>query len=276
MLKISKSLLVGALFSLALIVPSLGLVPVFADSGHAPLAQSSGQLVWSTANAPTLTKSNTWAGYGIVAPNAGVTAIRDSFKQPVVKCNSGSASEQAVAFLAGLDGAISADFEIVGTAAICPMGAASPTYAEIASAVMSPVLPIVPGRTYLETIVASGGVFHYALKDVTTGMTSKGASAGPTVVTAAECIVDKAANAGGPLPLAKFGTVAFGQDYTQVKNTCFATYNGITKAIGAFSITVVVIQYVMYNTALTTVDAATSPLTPDKSSFKVTFVHAGP
>src|SRR5579863_6294062 len=104
MWKIPKSFLVGALFSLALVLPSLGLVPVFADTGHAAVAQASGSIAWSIVNSPILNKNPTWAGYGVVAPNAGVTAIRGSFIQPTIKCNAALASEQATGFFAALDG----------------------------------------------------------------------------------------------------------------------------------------------------------------------------
>src|SRR5579872_6512512 len=38
----------------------------------------------TAASNVTVVKSPTWAGFGIEAPNAGVTAIRASFKQPAL------------------------------------------------------------------------------------------------------------------------------------------------------------------------------------------------
>lgn len=266
MFKVPKSLIFGVLFSLVLMVPSLVLLPVFANSGNPH----------SIVNPPVVTKSPSWAGYGIVAPNAGVTAIRSSFIQPAVRCNPAIAGRQITWFLGGLDGVISTDFEVVGTAAVCVPGNNSPTYSEIASVAMVPILPIVAGHVYVAAIITSGGVFHYLLKDVNTGKISKGTGSGPNIVTAAECIVARAAPGGSPAPLANFGVASFGQDYTAAKNSCFATAQGSTKPIGAFSVTIQVHRYVMYNTALTAVDAATSAVTPTLSSFKVTFVNAGP
>jgi hypothetical protein len=177
-----------------------------------------------------------------------------------------------------LNGKLTNAFEFVGTEGTCPAGSTTPTYVEIATAAMAPVIPIIIGHDYLAAIVESAGTYHYVLKDVTTGAISKGTSAGPNVVFAAECIVYRPmAVTGGPAPLANFGAVTFGQDYTQVRNTCFATWSGMTKAIWAFtSPSLILVKYVMYNVALTTIDANTSPITPDKSSFRVIWVNSGP
>jgi Peptidase A4 family len=263
--KIPRSVLFVALISFLLVLPSIAVASVYADSS---------QIV----NPPTVMKSPTWAGYDIEAPNAGITAVRASFKQPALNCNPAAAVDRHAAFIAGLNGQLTNAFEFVGTEGTCPSGSVTPTYSEIATAGMAPIIPIVVGHDYLAAIVESGGTYHYVLKDVTTGAISKGTGTGPSVVFAAECVVNRPLGLGGsPAPLANFGTVSFGQDFTKVRNTCFATYSGMTKAIWAFTVPqLALVKYVMYNVALTSIDANTSPITPDKSSFRVMWVNSGP
>ena len=253
------------MFSFLLVLPSVAVVSVYASSS-------------TIINPPTVMKSVTWAGYGIIAGNAGITAVRASFIQTSINCNPATAVDRHAAFIAALNGQLTNAFEFVGTEATCPSGSVSPTYREFASAGMAPIIPIIIGHAYLASILESGGIYHYVLKDVTTGMVSKGTGGGPNLVFAAECIVYRLlAATGAPLPLAHFGLVSFGMDYSRVPNTCFATYSGTTKAIWANTVPqLALVKYIMYNAALTTVDANPSPITPDKSSFKVAWLNSGP
>src|SRR5579872_1903950 len=75
-------------------------------------------------NPPVVMKTANWAGYGIQAPNAGVTAIRTSFMQPALNCKpTAIPPPHYVDFVAGLNGKpLSNAFEFVGTQGICPAG----------------------------------------------------------------------------------------------------------------------------------------------------------
>jgi hypothetical protein len=231
----------------------------------------------TAASNVTVVKSSTWAGFGIEAPNAGVTAIKASFKQPALYCSPTSPTDRYAEFVAGLNGQLTTAFEFVGTEATCPAGSTTAKYLEIATAPMAPIIPIIAGHYYAAAIVESGGTYHYVLKDVTTGAVSKGKGAGPNLVFAAECIVLRGTGAGGgPAPLARFVPALFGMDFTNVQNSCYDTYSGTTKPIAAFGGSVAVNRYVMYNSAMTSVDANTSPISADESSFRVVWVASGP
>jgi hypothetical protein len=235
---------------------------------------------------PALTtqKSTHWAGYGIVGPVGApkITEVQGSFIQPKVTCNTALKLPQKADFLAAMDGVhgdAPLDFEYVGTSATCAVASATPTYHEVSAAAMAPILPIVPGHVYYASVaVTSVFTFHYTLKDVTTGKTSTGtANQANAVFNAAECIVDGhfLLSSGSQEPLANFGTVSFGKDFTKVANTCTATVSDQKPtAIGGFAAPFVLVKYVMYNSALSTIDANPSALTADLSSFKVTWLHA--
>jgi hypothetical protein len=257
---------------------SFAFIPAFASSSSA-VAVSSNAIMPSVSLALTTDKNPVWAGYGVYSSAGGVvTAIQASFKQPKITCNSALASPQAAFVLAGIDGiGAGADFEALGTLAVCAVGATTPTYSEASTVTMAPVLTIKPGHIYSATITESAGTFTYTLKDVTTGKVSTGSGTNANaLLNAAECIVDRASSSGFPLPLANFGKVLFGQDNTKVTDTCYATASGVTNAIGAFTSPLLVVKFVLYNSALTIIDAKPSALTTDKSSFKVAWKAAGP
>jgi hypothetical protein len=265
-----RSVLTPAFFSFVFVLSTFVLLPATAASVSGPAALIT-------------VKSTHWAGYGITSPVGGpkITQIQGSFIQPKVTCNKALNLPQKVEFLAALDGIpgdAPLDFEYVGTSAVCNAASATPSYHEVAAAAMAPVLTIVPGHIYYEDVVVTGVfTFHYTLKDVTAGKTSTGtANQANAVFNAAECIVAGhfLLSTGNQEPLANFGTVSFGKDYTKVANTCYATASDQKAGpIGGFGAPFTVVKYVMYNSALTTIDATPSALSADKSSFKVTWLH---
>ena len=78
------------------------------------------------------------------------------------------------------------------------------------------------------------------------------------------------------LPLANFGSVAFGQDYTAVDSTCFATVNGAAGSIGSFGADVQEITMVGERSPYATKAAPSALTTPDGTSFTDTWYSAGP
>lgn len=277
-----NSALIPAFISLVLVMSSFAMIPVFAASSSTATGNPSAS---SGPLAPVVNKNVQWAGYGIFSPTGAgaIIAIEGSFKQTKITCNPALNSPQKVEFLAALDGIAGdapLDFEYVGTSAACATGAGTPSYAEVSTVPMAPVLTIKPGHIYSAEVAYSAGVFHYTLKDINTSKTSTGSGTQANAVfNAAECIVAGhfKLSTGALEPLAKFKTVSFGQDYTKVADTCDATVSdGSPTAIGAFGPPFVVYKYVMYNSAMTIVDAVPSALTADKSSFKVMWKAAGP
>jgi hypothetical protein len=76
------------------------------------------------------------------------------------------------------------------------------------------------------------------------------------------------------LPLADFGTVYLGADYTSVSGTNEATINGVTGGIGSFGSNVWTADMVNKTTLVPM--ATPSSLTNDGSSFLVTWYSVGP
>ena len=89
--------------------------------------------------------------------------------------------------------------------------------------------------------------------------------------SSAEWIIE-APYSGGVLPLSDFGTVSFGQDSTNVSNTCSATLGADSLPIGSWG-TAVAIKMVTSSGA----DKTQFPvLSSDGTSFSETWVSAGP
>jgi hypothetical protein len=258
------TLIIGSFLSVFILLSSFSFVTA---------ASSSSAVVFS----PVTVKDSNWAGIGIVlGPTATgeVTSIANSFKVPPEKCNPLSSLPQAAGFKAALDGVSSSDYEFVAVVANCPKGATAATYSEAATVPLSPHVTIKVGQIISENVTFSAGVFTYELKDVTTGKSSTGVSTAISPpLNAGTCYIDRLP--GDPL-LANFTRASFGKDNTKVANTCYATANGKTLAIGAFTTPFVVQEWVMYNSKLTKQNAVPSALSSDKSSFKITFKAAGP
>jgi hypothetical protein len=82
---------------------------------------------------------------------------------------------------------------------------------------------------------ASSDRFEVAIANVTRGRTFALATRFPGRRASAEWIAEAPVAIGvGILPLANFGAVDYGRDFTGVSWTCAATVNGITGGIAAF------------------------------------------
>jgi hypothetical protein len=96
----------------------------------------------------------------------------------------------------------------------------------------------------------------------------------PRARSSAEWIAEAPSDSKGILPLADFGAVYLGTDYTSVSGTNYATVNGVTGAIGSFGSNVVMADMVTEKTSIP--KATPSALTADGSSFFVTWYSVGP
>jgi len=115
--------------------------------------------------------------------------------------------------------------------------------------------------------------FTATITDSTTGKTFSVSSKVTSAQRSSAEWITEAPYSGGVLPLANFGTIKWGADYTSVSSTNFATVGGKTAAIGAFGSSIHGITMV---TSAGATKASPSALSSDGTSFTVTWVSYGP
>jgi len=221
--------------------------------------------------------STNWSGYVVTGPTGSISDVTGSWVVPPVSCAAGETS--AAPFWIGIDGYSSPTVEQIGTDSDCQNGV--PTYFAWIELFPLPSLiirsvPVVPGDVISAEVKydASSARFEVAIANVTRGGTFAVATRFPGQRTSAEWIGEAPAAVGeGILPLANFGTVNYGVDFTGVNWTCAATVNGITGGIAAFGTAVQDITMVSQSQA---VKAQPSGLSPDGTSFSITWASAGP
>ena len=241
-----------------------------------------------------LTDSNSssynWAGYAVSDPAGLVTYVSGSWIVPSV---SGSKKTTAYsAFWVGIDGLTpdSPTVEQIGTDSDIQNGRAvyyawyefyPKQFVQIITG-----FSISPGDTIFSSVSYSSNIFTLTITDTTNGnsktITQDASTLGYSVkLNSAEWIAEAPSSFQGILPLANFGTVKYGQDYTSVSSTCSATINGVTSPIGSFTSS----GYQTYQidmigttrhgrTTTTYTKASTSDLTPDGTSFSVSWLNA--
>lgn len=212
-------------------------------------------------------QSLNWAGYAVTGPAGSVTSAQGSWLVPAVTCSS---SSSYAAFWVGIDGYSSDTVEQTGTMAECVGGSAyyyawyefypNPSY-EIGSVPVSPGDKIAAGVTY------SDGQFTVTITDTTS---SKFYSTSATVSSAqessAEWIAEAPSSGSSILPLANFGTAFYGQDYTGIASTEYATVSGSTGPISSFGSS---IQEITMVSSSGSTQAQPSAITSDGTSFSV-------
>jgi hypothetical protein len=139
----------------------------------------------------------------------------------------------------GIDGYNSNTVEQTGTDSDCQNG--SPTYYAWYEFYPHPsfiinTVTVKPGDTMMAEVVYNGhSSFTLTITDQTTVQSfSTTARLTSAQLSSAEWIAEAPSSSGGVLPLANFGTVFFGSDYTIVSSTNFATVGGSTGPIGSF------------------------------------------
>jgi hypothetical protein len=266
------------LWTLGLVLALVALPGTFAVTAVVePVAPTSFALFHSGPHAGVVTSIN-WAGYAVTGPKGSVSFVQGSWIQPTANCTSAT---RYASFWVGIDGYNSSTVEQTGTDSDCS-GGHGVYYAWYEFYPAYPVtitsVPIHAGNTVEASVtyVSSTVGFTIVLKDVTTGtsFTHSHKVAG-AARNSAEWIAEAPSSGSGVLPLANFGKVHFGTDATGVANTCTATVSSTTGAIGSFAAGSVH-QINMINTAGTATKALTSILTPDGTSFNVTWKHPGP
>lgn len=204
-----------------------------------------------------------------------VIGVAGSFIVPSLTCTKQSTY---VALWAGLDGYNDSTVEQAGILGECSGG--KPIYEAWyefypSPAVFIPSLTVQPGdKVYVDVTYIGNGEFDISISIYETNGKVESYSVTGTEsgakLSSAKCILERPVVNGQLTALANFGTAYFGQDYTGLSGTCYATVNGATAPFGSFSSVTEVIM-VNYNGHVL---ALPSSLTPDGTSFTITFVSA--
>lgn len=261
------------------ILGTLAVLPTFAQVPNVSLPQDPSEKIARRQLLPIRDKreytggtadSTNWSGY--VVTGSAFTSAKASWIVPSAVCK-GVSGEQYAAFWVGLDGYSSGTVEQTGTLSDCvgpfPVYYAwyefypNPMY-EVTS------LQIAPGNVMSASVVYNGSEFTVAITNVSTGKTySTSSTVTGAARSSAEWITEApcCTNSGGILPLADFGTVDFGKDYTSVAGTNYA--NGGT--IASFGSNVQQITKVGSSSSPQT--STCSALSSDGTSFTCTWAQ---
>lgn len=226
----------------------------------------------STVHCPTASCSTNWSGYAVTGASGSVSDVNGSWIVPTATCTSKTTYSS---FWVGIDGYNSNTVEQTGTDSDCSSGTAH-YYAWYefypAASVTISGFSVSPGDKVAAEVSYSAGVFTTTIKDLTKGKTfSTTGTVSNAARSSAEWIVERPALCivvCRLTSLTNFGTASLGQDYTGSSSTNYATVNGVSGPISAFS-----------HVAITMVDNAgkvlsePSALTSDGTSFSVTW-HA--
>jgi|SRR5271166_5815078 len=236
---------------------------VLAPRQHAPMRLHGNGL----ASDGSVTSEN-WSGYAVTG--SAFTVAKGSWTVPTVNCSKTPSTYSS--FWVGIDGYSSTTVEQTGTDSDC--SGSSPRYYAWyefypAGSVLVSSVPVSPGNKMSASVTYSGSEFTIKIANVTTGKTfSKSSRVSGARRTSAEWIAEApcCTRSGGILPLADFGTVDLGSDYTGVSGTNDATDGAISGAISVFGSRVFSITMVSSGGAD---EAVPSALTADGTSFDV-------
>ena len=242
-----------------------------------PRAQAAPSLTYPPRIKVGPATATNWSGYVISGPAGSISDVTGSWVVPLVTCAVGETSYAA--FWIGIDGDSSHTVEQTGTDSDCQNGV--PTY--YAWFELFPffprritTVPVGPGDIIAAEVKydASSAKFVLTITNVTQNAAFAVTRWFPAQRTSAEWIAEAPANrGGGTLPLANFGTVDYGVNFTGVGPTNAATVNGQTGPIAAFGAAVQAITMVSQSNA---VKAQPSGLSPDGTSFSIIWASAGP
>jgi hypothetical protein len=272
-MKISIALLLSIITILAAISPALAVTPQISMAPKVPTADT-----WLSGN---------WAGYAVTGDDGSVTSVSGSWTIPTV---TGSKRETSYsAFWVGIDGFNSGTVEQIGTSSDMRNGKAV-YYAWYEFYPLQPMqlistseFAVTPGDQISASVTYSQNTFTLTITDLTnpdTYTTTKAVSSlGYTPLRNSSEWIAEAPSSGRILPLANFGTVNFGYDYTSITATCSATIGDTTLPIGQFTDSAIQQIYMgtqttRGHTTITSLKAQPSALSTDGTSFSVTWLHS--
>ena len=220
--------------------------------------------------------STNWSGYAVTGPSGSVSKAKGSWVVPAVQ-GSCTSTNQYSSFWVGIDGFSSGTVEQIGTDSDCQNGA--PVYYAWFEFYPHPSflvnsVPIHPGDLISASVNYANGRFTVSLMDETTGQSfSTSTKMNSAQRSSAEWIAEAPASSGGILPLADFGLIDFGIDYTGVTSTCDATVSNVTGSIGSFSASSVYQITMVTGGTSSTIKAQPSALTSAGTGFTDTWFH---
>lgn len=219
----------------------------------------------------TVSDSTNWSGYAVTG--SSFTSAKGSWIIPTVNCS--KTPNTYSSFWVGIDGWTSSTVEQTGTDSDCN-GSRASYYAWYefypAGSVLISGVPVSPGNKMSAQVVYTGTEFTITITNETTGKSfSKSSTVRGAARSSAEWIAEApcCTRSGGILPLADFGIVDLGDDYTGITSTNDATDSSITGPISDFG--TAVNEAIMVNGSTGADEAVPSSLTTDGSSFTVTW-----
>jgi hypothetical protein len=217
----------------------------------------------------TVSDSTNWSGYAVTGTS--FTSAKGSWVVPKADCS--KTPNTYGAFWVGIDGWTSDTVEQTGTDSDCD--GSSPSYYAWYEFYPNPSflissITVSPGNKMSASVTYSGSEFTITITNETTGKSySKSSKVSGAKRSSAEWIAEApcCTNSGGILPLSDFGTVEFGDDYSGVSDTNYATDSGVSGPISDFGSDVN--ESVMVNGSTGADEAVPTSLTSDGTSFKV-------
>jgi hypothetical protein len=276
----------------AQLLGALAVLPAVAQIPNAPMSAGITTQISRHQHAPlriherrydgTVTSEN-WSGYAVTGSN--ITDVKGSWIVPAVTCPTTPASprsrnqpqqDQYAAFWVGIDGYSSSTVEQVGTDSDCD--GSTPSYYAWFEFYPHPSysvnnFPVKPGdrisaEVSYSTSNKGASSFTVTLTDEATGHSFSTSTSVPSAArSSAEWIAEAPSSGSGVLPLADFGYVDFGDDYTGVTATCYATV-GTGKASPISSLNFNEITMV---SAGNVPEAVPGSLSSDGTSFSITW-----
>ena len=237
---------------------------------HAPRRLYQGGVPYTIGNI-TVEQSTNWSGYAV--EGTSFTKALGSWTVPTVNCSQTPSTYSS--FWVGIDGWTSSTVEQTGTDSDCS-GKRASYYAWYEfypnPSILISSVPVSPGNHISASVTYNGSNFTITITNVSTGKSfSKTSSVRGAKRTSAEWIAEApcCTRSGGILPLADFGIVDFGQDFTGVSSTNDATASGVSGPIGAFGNNI--FESIMVNGNTGADEAVPSALSSDGTSFSVTW-----
>ena len=256
-----------SIIALAAVMLVVSSTPAFAVASS---LTSHNQVIWHDS----VTSTN-WSGYAVTGARGSVTDVKGSWVVPTIQGTCPSTNQYSSHWV-GIDGYSSNTVEQTGTDSDCQGGV--PAYYAWYEFYPHPSfniagLTIKPGDKVTAEVRFTGTKFVATITDSSTGKSFSVSSKVTSAQRSSAEWITEAPYSGGILPLANFGTIKWGSDYTGVSSTNFATVSGKTAAIGSFGSNVHAITMVTSGGAT---KASPSGLSSDGTSFTIAWVSAGP
>jgi hypothetical protein len=215
-------------------------------------------------------ESYNWSGYAVTGSD--FTSAKGSWKVTKADCAK-TPNSYEVAWV-GIDGYSDSTVEQTGTLTYCD-GSTAEYYAWYEFYPLEDIEVIndykaTPGDVIDASISFADGEFTLTITNETTGKTFSKKGKQTAKRASAEWILEAPASSSGILPLADYGTISFGDDYTDVTGTNTASDKAKTGPISDFG-TANVKEITMVNESTKAKESVPTALTTDGSSFKVSW-----